>query len=436
MATEPTTPHALWRRAALARTSGANLAILANMEAEDDWNHGRPGLPTISGSRRSDVVQRMDQLGIWLASKDDTVLVSTTPDPAFVRYLRERGLYEGRFLSADSGGPELRGFRRASLISLGHSGAALAPMGNTLGTEAIAHAGSLPIASPSADLSARVNAKTFSQRLCDRLGIPRPRSVSTSNLGELRNSLRELMTDVPKLCVKESLGVSGRGIITLDSLPAAERLLRMLAKQHGEDDQLEFVVEEWIEDATDLNYQVLIDESGGVRPIGLRSSHVLRGVHQGHRFPTRLDSDTAAELEQHGSAIARSLRDDEGYFGVVGLDALLTSSGALYPCLEINARLNMSTFQNRIVEEYVPTGSAAEFFFVRLPESAPGEFGWYEEQLRPLLYRSGDDRGVIVMNHATTGSVGDRRLYVATIGSDEQDASTCRQAVERALDCA
>jgi len=410
------------------------LVVVANMEAEDDWNAGRPGLPAIAGGRRGDIVRRMDELGVWLASEHDVVVVSKEPDPAFVRYLRDRGLFEGRLTWV---APEER---VASLLAGSDlarrvaSGAALLPMGNTKPIEELAAALSIPVAAPAIALSARVNAKTYSQELCDRLEVPRPKSFSSHSLRELRARLADIFRDVSKVCVKESLGVSGRGIVTLDSPAAGDRLLRMLSKQHGEDDLIDFVVEEWIENALDLNYQLLVDEAGEVKVLGLRSSEVIRGVHQGHRYPVPPEATHHEGLTQHGRSIASAL-GDEGYFGVVGLDALSTPEGQLFPCLEINARLNMSTFQNRIIDEHVPQNGAAQFFFVRPPAAAPDDFSWYETRLRTVLLRRGDERGVIVMAHATVASRGgDRRLYLATVGRDHKDAQMLRDLVADLLE--
>ena len=119
----------------------------------------------------------------------------------------------------------------------------------------------------------------------------------------------------------------------------------------------------------------------------------------------------------------------------MGLDALSTPEGQLFPCLEINARLNMSTFQNRIIDEHVPQNGAAQFFFVRPPAAAPDDFSWYEARLRTVLLRRGDERGVIVMAHATVASRGgDRRLYLATVGRDHKDAQMLRDLVADLLE--
>lgn len=401
--------------------------MLANFEAEDSWNEGRPGLPSIAGLAQTGVVDRLEELGVWLASDDDVVLLREAPDPSFERYLRSTGLFSGTIItgSAEEGDEarlaEARGFSATALAGLASRGAVLVPMGNTIETEAVASAAGIRVSSPSVDVCARVNPKSFSQALCERLGVPRPLSVATRTLGELRKGLKTLMQVAPRVCVKESMGVSGRGIVNIDSAVAADRLLRMLSKTHQESDALDFVIEEWIDDAADVNYQMLIDEDGAISLLGVRSAQVVRGVHQGHRTPSGVPAFAAEILKEHGRRICEALRDETGYFGIVGIDALITGSGAVYPCLEINARLNMSTFQNRIVDEYVGPYRSSRFTYIRLSPESPLGFEWIWQRLDDLLYRPGDDSGVIVMCHATTRGRSDRRLYLAAIGDNSID---------------
>ncbi len=112
------------------------------------------------------------------------------------------------------------------------------------------------------------------------------------------------------------------------------------------------LLESWIEKERDLNYQFLIDRRGNVTFTSVREALVYKGVHLGHKLPVNLTPVQEVELERAYKIIGKQLAES-GYYGVVGVDAMIDTKGLLYPCVEINARFNMATYQNEIVERFV-----------------------------------------------------------------------------------
>lgn len=115
------------------------------------------------------------------------------------------------------------------------------------------------------------------------------------------------------------------------------------------------MLEQWIDKICDLNYQILIDQSGGVEFLGVKESLVEQGVHQGHLMPSRLSEAQLGVIREAAVRIGEALYRD-GYYGIAGMDAILDEDGTIWPNLEINARFNMSTYQLNIQQQYLPDG--------------------------------------------------------------------------------
>ena len=82
------------------------LVYLNNFEVEEYWNEqGVLKLPSLSIGSASDVVNRMEELGVFLAGEQDVVLLKSLPDPGFVADARVVGFGRSRFIATESNEP-------------------------------------------------------------------------------------------------------------------------------------------------------------------------------------------------------------------------------------------------------------------------------------------------------------------------------------------
>jgi hypothetical protein len=127
------------------------------------------------------------------------------------------------------------------------------------------------------------------------------------------------------------------------------------------------VVEEWIERRMDLNYQLTVAGDGAVTFDFVKAARTEGGVPKGHVMPPDLEPEQFEEIEHAAYAVGAALYRD-GFVGVAGVDAIVSTAGTLYPVLEINARLNMSTYQGGVVERAQRPGHAglARHYTLRL----------------------------------------------------------------------
>ncbi|MGW0893729.1 preATP grasp domain-containing protein [Saccharopolyspora sp. NPDC002578] len=413
-------------KTALTGDSGTPLVFLGNFEVEQRWALGELGLPRFSAPGGTAVVNRMDEFALLPASAADHVLVKAPPDPDHLDHLRELGLPvptvhavarqdAQRIVTEDVlDDPALLDVLR----ELAAAGARLAPHGVSELEERLCDVTGLPLAAPGAALCKAVNSKVYSRIAADELGLRQPRGWTCETVAELDAAVaaaRELVEAGTKVVVKEAFGVSGKGIAVVDSVRRLDRLHRMLAEKAGNSGgRMAFVIEQWVAKRADLNYQFTVHRDATVRFDFVKEALTDGGVHKGHRFPAALDADQLAVVEKSAALIGSRLAAD-GYYGVVGVDALVEPNGELFPLLEINARNNMSTYQLPLQERFTGAGQVALARHHALRLTRPLPFAEVRAALDDLLWKDGT--GLVVDNFATanaaagSGEPFDGRLY-------------------------
>ncbi|OSP41571.1 carbamoylphosphate synthase large subunit [Streptomyces sp. 13-12-16] len=413
---------------------------------ERSWAAGEPKLPGAGIAFASATVNRMEELGVPLAEGSDIVLLKSPMDRDYAAYLRAVGAAASKVVAVEKSlpsrtvtedaleSPQTLDFLRG--LADGHT--YLMPMGISAAEERLSAAVGLPMAGPSAEVCKRVNGKIYSRRLADALGLTAVPGQVCERVADLADVIRAQCAGGGRAVVKESLGVSGRGMVVLPDLAAAERLLRLIGRR-GEQARVDMVVESWIEDATDLNYQFIVSRSGQVRFEAVKEAVLRNNVHQGHRFPVRLCDEHLATLHESARLIGRALHAD-GYYGVVGVDAVIGPDGTLYPCLEINARFNMSTYQSRIAERFVSEGRHAIAATFNVRPSRAYSFPEVAAALGDSMFDGTSLPGVLVNNFATLNAgVGSGpgpfhgRVYGICIAADADAALALRSQTEGCL---
>lgn len=389
------------------------LVFLGNFEVEERWAEGEHTLPRFSAASGNAVVNQMDEFALLLGGKDDHVVLKTAPDPAYLDYLRDLGLE----LPAVHVVAEQEPWRTvtmdvladpALLSTLSDLDAAIAAHGVSELEEELAHRTGLALAAPSAAVCKSVNSKNYSRRLADELGIRQPAGRACDTLAELAEAFewaRDRLAAGRKIVVKEAFGVSGKGIAVLDSERRIDRTNRIISAkvERTGRDRIAFVVEDWVDKSSDLNYQFVVGRDGSVHFDFVKEALTENGVHKGHRMPAALSGGQVDELIRCAQAIGKRLAAD-GYFGVVGVDALTDPAGGVYPVLEINARNNMSTYQVRLQEKFVGAGQVALARHYPLRLARPLSFDAVGRALDDLLLRRPGGSGLLVSNFATVNA--------------------------------
>ncbi|SDW49999.1 Carbamoyl-phosphate synthase L chain, ATP binding domain [Amycolatopsis xylanica] len=423
---------------------GTPLVFVCNFEVEQHWSAGFPGLPAPAFSTTAALVTRMEELGTLLAGPGDYLILQHPLDPSYVDYLRSLGFGLPTVLLADGGSQgeptAARALASPGLLAvlgdLAKAGARLAPMGVSAWESRLAEVTGLRLAAPELDVVTRVNSKIYSRRLVAANGLREVPGWCCETASEFVTLMAELgprCTPESPVVVKDAYGVSGKGLVVVTDPRKAERLARQVRRQaeRKDDDRLHVVVERWLPKRADLNYQLTVDPAGAIRLDFVKEALTSGGVHIGHISPAALDARQLTEIEHAAAAVGRALHAD-GFWGVAGVDALVTTDGVVYPVLEINARFNMSTYQGGVLETRGAAASLAGRHVLRL--NAPLAF----EDVHAALPASLDGELVITCFGTVNAMAGatpfEGRLFTLALGPDRAAVTALTQAAGKALE--
>lgn len=418
------------RRLKVAATGRADVRFvyLHNFEAEREWSLGEPRLPGSAISLTDAIVKRIEEIGVFLGEPGDVVVLKGRPDARFLAHARRAVPGLPRVVAAASTSPtatvtaDVLASPRvlAELAALADGSTYLLPLGTTADAERLSELTGLPLATAPVAAVKRVNGKDYSRTVSLELGIRTVPGTHARELEELDGFARPRLVAGSPVVVKEPYGVSGRGMTVLRDVEQLDRLLRMLARKS--DQGVSFVVEDWLDVVGNLNYQVLVGADGAVDLVGVREATVVGGVHGGHVSPAVLPDAARAELERAAQSLGERLSAD-GYRGLFGVDAMTTADGTFYPCVEINARLNMATYQN-VLEEHL--GRPGEVMVASSTQVELGRRPGADEVL--AIVEAPDDGTVTVLQSLATVTAADPgdgrafvgRFYLLTFGADRE----------------
>lgn len=427
-------------KSALTGAPDTPLVLVCNFEAEAQWARRYVGLPGVGFSASAGMVHRMEELGVLLAGPDDTLLLSHDLDPGFRDYAAGLGfalptvvvpthVVAGRSTTDNViASPD-------TLDRLTRAGGMLLPMSTSEAEQKLAAVAGLPLAVPTADVFERVNSKIYSRRLVEATGLRAVPGHCCEKVDEFLAVLEKYRSGTT-LVVKDAYGVSGKGLVVLDSRSKVDRLTRLVRRraERSGDPRLHVVVEHWLGKRFDLNYQLTVARDGTVGYDFVKQALTKDGVHKGHMMPVDLSDRQRRELREAVDVVGARLFAD-GFHGVVGVDAILGQDGVLYPVLEINARLNMSTYQGGVTERLVPPGHVCLARHYPLRLTAPIAFA----DVRGVLGRLLDTRQVVVTCFGTANANAnaeppfDGRLYTMLVAPDRTRLAELDSAVAAAL---
>ncbi|MCW6007299.1 ATP-grasp domain-containing protein [Micromonospora sp. CPCC 205371] len=427
------------------------MVFLANFEVEEEWGRGEQRLPRFTADSGAALVTAMDEFAVLLAGPDDHVVLKGAPDGDYLGYLRDLGIAlpalhpaapyrrTATVTEAVLADPALLG----RLADLGRAGCRLAPHGVSASEERLSERTGLPLVAPPAAVCRAVNSKIYSRRLADEAGIRQPRGWGCGTVTERGRVGPEAGGGVAggaRVRTQEAFGVSGKGLAVLDSRQRLDRLHRMIAQRarRADDERIAFVLERWVDKRADLNYQCTVGVDGAVHFDFVKRALTEKGVHKGHRMPADLSAAQHAALISAADAIGKRLAAD-GYFGVVGVDALVEPDGEIYPLIEINARNNMSTYQVRLQERFVGPGRWAMARHYPLRLDRPVGFAAVANAAGDRLLRHPGGAGLLVNNFATVnaGAGGDGpfdgRLYALVVADSVEELDDIDATIEARL---
>lgn len=424
----------------LVNDENATFIYINNFEVEQYWKTSDiVGIPSVSTASAKIMVNRMEEQGVLFSSPTDIVILKRPVSNDFLNYLQQV-LECPTIIYVENSNPNLNITQdilncQKTILYLKEmkemkKNIYFMPYGCSEYEEQLSELTGIPLAVPNSDVFRKVNTKVYSRLLNEKVNIrqiPGGECDSIDSLQETYQTLKHHLTEGGKLVLKESLGVSGKGLVIIDSEEKFQKVIKMISKSLNKKNngKVSFILEKWINKVADINYKLLIDVNGNITYYGAKECIVKDGVHQGHLYPTYITRKLDKELRIIGEKICTQLYKD-GYFGVVGIDAIYDQVGTLWPNLEINARLNMSSYQMRIQENFLQNDKCALAKYYELKLTRKLTFKEVSTVLEKYMINYQRKEGLLINNFATVnsgfskeGKLFKGRLYGVLIANNE-----------------
>ncbi|ASA22416.1 hypothetical protein [Paenibacillus donghaensis] len=395
-----------------------------SFESERYWREkdlaALPSIPDLSGMS---IVQAMDEMLFVFCGSGDVLLTRYGMNRAQVDYLHSLGYafttnFDPMTLKEEGAAQEsLNVFELLDRLDpegpsarLIPGGASLSPFAVLPGTHDALRRYRLLPELPDEQTVRKVNTKSYSIAMRDRLSLP--------NVGLVVDSVHELLhtglllLEKGPFLIKDEYGVSGKGNQLVDSERTLRRIAGYLESGRNKEKRIRFVLELLLDREMDFSCQFHIEQAGAISILSVQQL-----VNNGFSFGESQSPDKALldRLERENyceimHSIGRNLYED-GYYGDVCVDSMLLRDGSIAPLVEINARKSMSLIKHS-VDRYL-NREDIHTVLIQVPLVSMGE-ARYEVLLRHLeqadiLFGAGNGEGVIPLTSGTLYPPGKER---------------------------
>ncbi len=330
----------------------AQFVWLCNIGAEKYWHKLNLGVI----DRNEDIiVNRIEEMNLLLCRKQDFLILRQIPDSFYLQYLQGLGISIPAILTPGEVDPVtpiselvlkdetlLNKLRELSQLNETY----LLPYAITRLEEEIASKTGLRLIGAPSRVNAVINDKIYNRKIAADLGFPVCKGRVCNSAAEITEVFDELTKQPPffdKVIIKEPYGASGKGLYIVDDPERLKILILRLARFTRNQPDAQWLVEGWYPKQADLNYQIYVSPEGAIDVFSVKEQLLRDSVYIGSRIPPELDPAIINQVNQCGTQIGKYLHR-EGFYGVAGVDAIVTSEGNLIPIIEINGRFTLSTY--------------------------------------------------------------------------------------------
>lgn len=269
-----------------------------------------------------------------------------------------------------------------------------------------------------------LNSKAYSNELKEKLGLPAA-GIRVRSIEEYKESVSKLLSKHGKALIKDVMGVSGRGMLLIDSAGMVERLASHFEKQQDKGMKIfDFILEPVLEKEMDFSCLFRIDKSGAVAIDGYQKN-LSKGFAYFGTEPL-----SAEELERildspYPETVMRIARDmaEKGYHGYACIDSMI-ADGQVVPLIEINPRMSLSRF-NLALQEKLGVKCRLSYREGRRAEDINAEKLLRILDEEGILYTAEREKGVIPLAPCTwdvPGASGKKvRIYYLTAADKQED---------------
>ena len=209
--------------------------------------------------------------------------------------------------------------------------------------------------------------------------------------------IKELNSKVySNILIKDAMGVSGKGMLLIDSQGMADRLAVHFTKQAEKGrTKFDFILEPYLNRVMDFSCIFTIDTEGKINIDGFQKNESKGFAYHGTGPLTANEYEMimASGYRDTVIKIAEAMAD-KGYHGYACIDSMIAEGDIVIPLLEINPRMSLSRFNLKVSERI---GRACRLGYIegKLGDGVSVEQVLNELEDKGLLYTSCRGSGVI-----------------------------------------
>lgn len=333
------------------KTNEYTVIWLFNIGVEKFWNGD---ISTVKNLKEDIVVNHIEEICLLLTKVRDVLILRNNPNEKYLEEMKKRGFEIPMILTPQDQNESL-GISELVLqdkfllnqlkeLSKNRKKVVFVPYGVSVLEEKIAQICQLEMIGGPSKISQKINNKFFARKVAEELHYSITQGTICDNLDELKEKGMAFLNVFEKVIIKQPCGASGKGLYIIDSerkLISVIQILKHISRK-SEINQ-GWIVERWYEKQADINYQIYIGQSGLVKTFSVKEQLLDKTVYIGSIIPPRLSDSLVKKCEECGKQIGKLLYQN-GYNGIVGIDAMVTKENDFIPIIEINARFTLSTY--------------------------------------------------------------------------------------------
>jgi|GEM_PF-5594468 len=205
---------------------------------------------------------------------------------------------------------------------------------------------------PKLSLIRELNSKAYSNMLKEKFDLP-AKGVRVRSIDEYEEVTAEMLKEHGSVIIKDVMGVSGRGMLLIESAKTAERITSHFKKQQedGRTD-FDFILEAALDRETDFSCLFQIDKEGRAN-IDAYQKNYSKGYAYLGTGPLEQSEYALISASDYSDTVMK-IADDmarQGYHGYACIDSMISKGFEIIPLLEINPRMSVSRFNFALQEK-------------------------------------------------------------------------------------
>lgn len=339
------------------KDDGYSVIWLFNIGVEKYWNNLNND---VVASKEDEIVNSSEEMMLLLARKQDIVIMRKKTQNAYMELLEKLGIVSPMILipkGEDS-------YRCISEIVLEDddllkrlkifgekNNVVFFPYGVSSLEERIAEVCNLKLIGESEEKSRKINNKIYAREIAEELGFKTSEGYTCSTIEEMVIVYNKLKEKYNRIIVKTPCNASGKGMWIVDDNNRLKVVSKIISRYMRSNEDASWLVEGWLEKEMDINIQIYVSEDGRVEVFSIKEQITEDTVYIGSVFQPRMTQEQYILCYEWAKKIGRYLFE-HSFWGIFGVDGLITKSGQIVPIIEINGRCTLSTYVSFLANQF------------------------------------------------------------------------------------